>query len=496
MSRPLLPIGPRALSGSWVAYLVVTLASTAGYFALPRGGVGQAFVLLGINLAAVGAILAGVRIWRPSKPGVWYLLALAQLVYLAAYAVWYLYPVALHGVLPFPSIADALFIAAYLGSGAALLLLVRGRAIGGQNRADLLDATIIALGLASISWVFLIGPNLASTALDLPSRLVSVAYPLLDIAMLALAIRLAVTPGARATSHWLLLLWIGGQFAADFAYAVTLLNGTFSFGAPLFAGWMLSFAFLGTAALHPSMRALARPTAADSNHPEITGRRRLIPLAGASLIPIALIMFDTRNAQPENRVVLAAVAGVLFLLVTLRISGLMVNVAEHRRVQLELEREIILDPLTALVNRRGLAMVCEHHFELANRHKKPLTLLFIDIDRMKGINDSFGHPEGDRALMDTARVLAMTFRKSDVLARLGGDEFCVLMTESTGEGPDVAIARLQEKVKAFNADRGRQYTLSLSVGAARYDPAAPASLDALLEQADRAMYRQKRRPAA
>ena len=174
-----------------------------------------------------------------------------------------------------------------------------------------------------------------------------------------------------------------------------------------------------------------------------------------------------------------------------------IRYAIERHRMLEQVRQLaILDPLTALANRRGFTLLCQHHLELAVRTKKPLTMLFLDVDRMKGINDSFGHSEGDRALMDTARLMLMTFRKSDVLGRLGGDEFAVLMTETAIDGPEVAAARLDDNIRAFNAGSRRGYTLGLSVGMARFDPEAPCSLDELLARGDQAMYRDKRRPAA
>jgi diguanylate cyclase (GGDEF)-like protein len=174
-----------------------------------------------------------------------------------------------------------------------------------------------------------------------------------------------------------------------------------------------------------------------------------------------------------------------------------IRYAIERHRMLEQVRQLaILDPLTALANRRGFTLLSQHHLELALRSMRPLTLLFIDIDRMKAINDAFGHSEGDRALVDTARLMVMTFRKSDVLGRLGGDEFAVLLTESTTEGPEVAATRLQDNVTAFNAGTRRGYMLGLSVGMTHFDPEAPCSLDEMLAKGDQAMYRDKRKPAA
>ena len=316
--------------------IVMLIASTA-YFALPKGGLNQLTLFLAIEVASVGAVVAGVRRWRPAKATFWYLLVLGQLLYLAAYLVWYAYPVALHGVLPFPSVADGLFIASYVTSAAALLLLIRNRSTGRQNRADLIDAAIIGLGLASVSWVVIIGPSLASTSLDLAGRLTTVAYPVLDIVLLSLAVRLAVTPGGRSSSHWLLLLWIVSQFAADSSYATSTLAGTFSFGDPSFAGWLLSFVFVGGAALHGSMRTLTLPSMVV---PQLIGRLRLLLLAGASMVPIILMLFDLQDKSPDDMMVLILVAGALFLLIMARVSVMTVNIAEHERIQAHLQREI------------------------------------------------------------------------------------------------------------------------------------------------------------
>lgn len=214
-------------------------------------------------------------------------------------------------------------------------------------------------------------------------------------------------------------------------------------------------------------------------------------------VPVVVLSGDA-----DESVAMAAVnEGAQDFLVKGRVDGEAVGRAiryavERHRMLEQVRQLAILDPLTALTNRRGFSILCQHHFELATRTRKPLTLLFIDIDRMKGINDSFGHAEGDRALIDTAQLLRMTFRKSDIVARLGGDEFGVLLTESTDGGAELTMARLQENVIAFNAGSRRGYTLSLSVGMARYDPEAPCTLDSLLAQADVAMYLQKRKPAA
>ena len=120
-----------------------------------------------------------------------------------------------------------------------------------------------------------------------------------------------------------------------------------------------------------------------------------------------------------------------------------------------------------------------------------MVLLFADFDGLKQINDTLGHPEGDRALIETADVLRETFRESDIIARIAGDEFVVLAIETNGVPAEVLITRLQQSLEARNARRDRHYKLSLSVGLARYDPEHPCSIDELVAQADRAMYERK-----
>ena len=169
-----------------------------------------------------------------------------------------------------------------------------------------------------------------------------------------------------------------------------------------------------------------------------------------------------------------------------------IRYAIERHRALEQVRQLsIVDELTGLNNRRGFLVLFEHHRELAVRKQLPLTLIFIDLDGMKRINDSYGHQEGDRALIETGRLLTATFRKSDVIARLGGDEFCVLLTEGSEQGGEVAINRLVANAESAVASAGRPYRLSLSLGIGRYDPNDPVPVDILIQRADHAMYLQK-----
>ncbi len=167
------------------------------------------------------------------------------------------------------------------------------------------------------------------------------------------------------------------------------------------------------------------------------------------------------------------------------------DITERVRMEETLRSLALLDNLTDLFNRRGFFTLAEQQLKAAERAKRRMVLLFTDFDGLKQINDTFGHSEGDRALIETADVLRETFRESDIIARIGGDEFVVMAIETNGSPAEVLITRLQENLKARNAREDRHYKLSLSVGLARYDPEHPCSIDELLARADKAMYERK-----
>jgi diguanylate cyclase (GGDEF)-like protein/PAS domain S-box-containing protein len=151
------------------------------------------------------------------------------------------------------------------------------------------------------------------------------------------------------------------------------------------------------------------------------------------------------------------------------------------------------DDLTGLLNRRGFFTFAQQQLKQANRSRKGFLFLYADLDGLKTINDTFGHQEGDLALVEATHILREVFRESDIIARLGGDEFAVLMPENSGAGDEAAIVkRLHESIAEHNAQPGRRFTLSMSAGIKQYDPANPCTLDELISRADRLMYREKK----
>lgn len=169
------------------------------------------------------------------------------------------------------------------------------------------------------------------------------------------------------------------------------------------------------------------------------------------------------------------------------------DVTENVQLREKLRGLSLTDELTGLYNRRGFFTLARQHIKAAGQTKEGLMLIFADVDQMKWINDNLGHRLGDRALIETARILKDTFRESDVIARIGGDEFAVLIPGATGNDAANLSRRLLTRLKALNEQGERPFLLSISLGAAFYDPASPGTIDELLTKADQLMYQQKRR---
>jgi diguanylate cyclase (GGDEF)-like protein len=168
------------------------------------------------------------------------------------------------------------------------------------------------------------------------------------------------------------------------------------------------------------------------------------------------------------------------------------NITERKRMEAEMREMSLRDLLTDLYNRRGFITLAEQQIRAADRTRRAMLLMFIDCDGLKWINDTLGHKEGDKALIETANVLRQTFRKSDIIARLGGDEFAVLAIDAASYiNPEDFPKRLQQNIDAGNAKEARLYKLAMSWGTTVYDPGSPLSLDELMSSADKRMYAQK-----
>lgn len=154
----------------------------------------------------------------------------------------------------------------------------------------------------------------------------------------------------------------------------------------------------------------------------------------------------------------------------------------------------VTDDLTGLYNSRYLNQVLRRESKRASRSGRPLSLLFIDLDGFKSVNDSHGHLCGSRALVEAAGVIRRCARETDVPARFGGDEFALVLPDTGSDGAVAVAERIRERIvaHAFLANEGLTISLTASVGVATL-PDVAASAEGLIKAADTAMYRVKDR---
>lgn len=169
------------------------------------------------------------------------------------------------------------------------------------------------------------------------------------------------------------------------------------------------------------------------------------------------------------------------------------DITDRKHMEEELRALSLRDELTGLYNRRGFMVLSEHKQLVSKREGKEMLLIYVDVDGLKSINDTYGHAEGDAALVATARILKETFRSSDIIARLGGDEFVILVAEASGTCSEPVKTRLEDKIRSGTAKEAFPFALSLSLGIICCDPKSKCSIEELLAKADQAMYAHKRK---
>ena len=275
-----------------------------------------AWALLG--LSPVAAIAYGIRRNRPNAPIAWWFLGAGVLLFITGDTTYKFANQIIGWQPPFPSFIDAIYITMYPVLAVGLLLLARARVPGG-DRASLLDALTITLGVGLLSWIFLIGPNVRATGATTLQHLVAAAYPLGDILVLAMLAHLWSAGGLRNTAGRLLAIGTVGTLVSDTLYGLSNLSNNWHDGNPVDIGWILFYACWGAAALHPSMRTLSEPRAAGSPR---TSRARLMLLAAASLVAPAVLLVEAARGNPVDAPAIAVVAAAMFLLVLLRMAGL------------------------------------------------------------------------------------------------------------------------------------------------------------------------------
>jgi diguanylate cyclase (GGDEF)-like protein len=459
----------RANDRAWQVLLGGGLLLALLYVVAPYGQfAGTLYVFTSLAAAVVIALAVRRHRRRPCCPLGWLLIASALGLAAIGHAIWYWLD--LHGLEPFPSLADAFYLAVYPFFIAALWLL------GSRHQRDdgaLSDALIVGVSAAVLGWALLIAPYLHAPELTMGQVIVSTAYPVADLILLPLILRLLFMHRTCITAHLFLLAGMFAYLIADVLYAHGNLTGWYVPGGITDSFWLMAYALFAAAAWHPS--AVLEPSARAMTA-ELS-RQRLVLLGGAALLVPAVILF-TAGTEVEIVRVAAIGAILLFLLVLHRMAGL---IKQTQRQAEELENQSRTDPLTGAANRRYLDEELAREMARAERTGASLSLAFIDLDYFKQFNDTHGHSAGDALLQELVASWHRVLRPMDVLARVGGEEFVIVFPDTGIDECRDAIERLRGLVP------GDQ---TCSAGIAAFRPGETA--DDFLDRADQALYAAKR----
>jgi diguanylate cyclase (GGDEF)-like protein len=456
----------------WWIYLTGGMVAVALYFLLPMEGLWSSLAYDLIGLSSVAAILVAVRRHRPARPLIWWCFAVGQLLFVIGDVLYAVIDIVLQQS-PFPSVADVFYLGGYPVLAVGLLILIRGR-ISGRDRAGLIDAAIIATGLGLVSWTFLMKPIAADPSLSLPERLISLAYPLGDVLLLVMVARLVTSPGARTTAYRLLGLALVLLLAADVGYAVLNLVSSYE-GGLVDAGWLVSYVVWGAAALHPSMRSMSE--VAPDHAARFSHWRLALPATTSLMAPAVLFQQGLRH-QPIDVGAITLGSVVLFLLVVLRMAGLVAQVQGQAAQLAALAHN---DALTGIPNRRAWELELPREMAKVRRDGGRLYVTLLDLDHFKRFNDQHGHQGGDRLLKETTAAWRTRMRRTDLLARYDGEEFAVLLRDCS----HIEAVMVLEDLGAVTP-AGQTFSAGLAEWDGHEDP------ERLVGRADRALYEAKR----
>jgi diguanylate cyclase (GGDEF)-like protein/PAS domain S-box-containing protein len=335
-------------SRAWLLYLVGGIAALLGFLFLPH--LRQGWVFNVISLSSPIAIVLAVRMWRPDARAAWYLFALGQTFFVIGDVITYNYHDFFGTDLPYPSIGDVAYLLVYPCLVGGLLLLIRRRNPG-RDRDSVIDSLIVAIGVGTVQWVFLMSPVAHDGYATLIQKLVGMAYPFMDLVLLTAVVRLAIGAGKRAPSMYLMGAAALALFLTDTVYTYISVTGqVYDQSGYLEAGWGIFYLLWGAAALHPSMRTLS-DKAPDVERGRMS-KLRLLLLGAASLIAPGVMLIQLGRTDTVDMPVLIGASVMLFVLVVLRMAGLV-----RRQEQSTLREKALRNAGAALVtatNRQSI----------------------------------------------------------------------------------------------------------------------------------------------
>ncbi len=394
--------------------------------------------------------------------------------------------------IPFPSLADFPYLSLYVFMFAALLSVPLERGSRVRRATVALDMGTVILGGSMIILLLALEPAITEGGQSAVQAVISAAYPVGDIVLLAglSAVLLHWNPPAFRRPLALVTAGILLFIIADIAYADAVLRDAYTGGDPIDIFWFLALVLLALGA------AEQRPVEPETGSPALVEDERrptVIPLL-ALLVGGASVLATQWGNPFFPDIVLVLAALMLGALVTSRQFF-------SQRETLRLQRELQIahdqlsqlanrDSLTELANRRAVGAILANEIRRAQRYDRHLSILFIDIDHFKEVNDRDGHAAGDRVLREFSAVVGGALRPTDVLSRWGGEEFLALLPEAGAVEALRTAERIRAVVEESRLPHEWDESITCSIGIASY-PADALEAQALIERSDEAMYSAK-----
>jgi diguanylate cyclase len=463
------------------AYVAAGTAAVAAYAVVPVAVQTPLTVL--IVTGGLWSLTYGTR--RNAEPGrrrPWLFLLAASWLFLIAMVIRLLVP-STDTTPPGPMVIlpDAFVLPAYLCLGFGFAGMLRRRRAAEDDPARV-DALLVGVAAAFMAWNFLIAPSIDQNH---PTVLLvaNSFFPIIDVVLLVLVAQLALTGSARAPSMWLLLAMATAMLVADFLF--TLRDGLLMAVSPhvLDTLFMAAFMLIGAAALHPSMRTLTEPQQIVVKD---LSKVRIAVIALMIVVPTVVTTVEPTRSNAD-----AAVRATLSVLLILAVLARVVRSNNSRaRAEHVTRRRATHDALTDLPNRELLAETVAAWGDRAQGEGQEISLLFIDLDRFKMVNDRWGHRIGDELLCAVAGRLSGQIRAEDLVCRIGGDEFVIALASPSHSALAESLADrvLTEFLRPFELSVGN-VVVSASIGVAKTTGGAEAL--ELIRDADTAMYKAK-----
>ena len=494
-----------------------------------------AFIVLN-GLSVWAAFLAGRLTNSESKKKslAWYLIAGAQFLFVLGDVVWYVY----EGILfiePYPSLADLFYMLYYPVILIGIFIFPKRKISKPELSKTVIDFLLTLLSAGLVSWFFLLSP--AASGLEQESFLVkflSVGYPAADLILLLLLLVLIYKypSGREHSAIFFLILSISVQIISDVIFSYQSLMDTYISGSWVDCGWILGYLFLGLAAItqiqveqkENSEKGFITSFRNLELDKFIKGAQKFLPYFFV-FTSYSVLVFYVANEISERFLILVVGIGIIILLSMLRqylvikdneklnkeLESILTDLAkknfqikntneelrseiqQRKKAEKQLSFDALHDCLTKLPNRTLLLDRLNHAIEIVKRNADySFSVLFLDLDQFKNVNDTLGHSVGDELLKNFSDRVQECIRNSDTFARLGGDEFAILLGKRDSADDATHVAdRIQEVLREPYLFTGQNLFITASIGIVNDISKNYNNAEEILRDADIAMYRAK-----